>query len=256
MSSSRIRIMFASMLAVFAVSAVAASTASARRVWTVGGANLAVGQTRSLRIVKNSPAILKAGAEEEECKKISINAGNTIDNVEPEVGKGTTGRDHVTLTFTECRNVGKPLCVVTTAPFNTPTFLVENAAGTIVYDSFRPEGAAELTPKQVTEKGEPASKENEEKLKTYVSLQQKGTGCTAPEITKIEGNGIAAEISPQGESAKHKLIFPCPTPVTPVNLWNGVKEVNLKLKGFGVATKWCIEEIEVELTTGDKFGVK
>ena len=84
MSSSRIRILSASLLALFAFGAVAASTVSAHRVWTLEGANLAVGQTRSLKIVKHSIAIFKAGAEEEECKGIAFNADNTIENVEVE----------------------------------------------------------------------------------------------------------------------------------------------------------------------------
>src|SRR6202020_1204572 len=250
-SSSRIRIMFVSMLAVFAVSAVAASTASAKRVWTVEGANLAVGKTKSLKVLKNSPAILKAGTEEIECKKIAINAGNTIQNVEPEAGKGTTGRDLVTNTFTECKNIAKEKepCIVTVAPFTTPTFLNENTKaeqekeGLKIYDQFRPEGAEELTPKQITEKGTAVSKENEEKLKKYVRIKQTGTGCKAPETTSAEGNGVAATISPEGESKIHKFTFPCPTPIPDETLWNGL-EIGLKLKAFGVAAKECISEIE------------
>ena len=256
MSSSRIRIWLVSLLFVFVFvfGAVAASTASAKRVWTVEGAKLAVGKTKSLKVVKNSPSVLKAGAEEIECNKIAIEAGNTISNVEVE-GK-LTGRDTGTLLFTECKNKNKPLCTaVTVASFVSPTFLVENTLGTKTYDIFRPKGATELTPAEVATKGQTASKENEEKLKSYVKITQTGTGCTAPETSTAEGNAFAAEILPEGSSTQKKFVFPCPTPITPVNPWNGVKEVALKLKVFGVAAKECISEIEVELTTKEAFAL-
>ena len=258
MSSSRIKIMFVSMLAVFAVSAVAASTASAKRVWTVEGNVLPVGKTKSLKIVKHTKAVLKAGTEEIECEDLEINAGNTIENVLVE-GKGPTGRDTAINTFTKCRNINVAACEVTVAAFTTPTFLVENTKaaqekeGVKIYDSFRPNGVKELTPAEVTAKGTAASKKIEEELHIYVKIVQKG--CSAPENTTVEGNGVAAEIVPQGESKVHKLVFPCPTQISTVSLWNGL-EVGLKLKAFGFAAKECISEIEVELTTGEKWGVQ
>jgi len=250
----RIRTSVLAFLAVFAFSAVAASTASAKRVWTVNGVTLPTGTTKSLTVIKNSPATLKAGTEEIECKTIKLKTGNTIENVLVE-GKGPTGRDTGTTEFSECKNVKKAGCVVTVPILvNSPTSLVENTAGTKIYDLFRPEGRTELKPAEVTAKGEPASKEAEEKLSKYTTIKQTGAGCVA--ATTVEGDGVAAEIKPtEGEEVKHKFVFPCP-PISPVNMWNGVKEVSLKLKAFGVKAEECISEIEVELTTKEKFGVK
>jgi len=260
MASRQIRTLILCLIAVFAFSAVAASTASANRVWTtIGGNILPVGQTRSLKVVKNSPAEL-VGFETIVCNKVAINAGNTIENVEVE-GKGPTGRDNGTITFSECKNKATPACVITepiTVP--SPTSLVENTAGTKIYDLFRPEGRTELTPKKISEfpgteaEKQAKAKKEEEKLTKYVNITQSAP-CTVTKIA-LEGNGFAAELSPETEVVKHKLVFPCPTPISPVNLWNGVKEVGLRLKLFGGATKECINEVEVELTTEEDFGVK
>jgi hypothetical protein len=275
---ARIRMGILSLLAVFAVGAFAASTASAHRVWLIcqelpGEGKepptkydnhecntqvkalkerkweeliLPVGQTASLQVVKNSTATLVAGTEEIVCETIKLAAGNTIENVEVE-GKGPTGRDNGTTEFSKCKNKNKPACTVTEPiKVTSPTSLVENTAGTKIYDMFRPEGRKELTPAEVTAKGEPASKEAEEKLSKYTTIKQTGAGCIA--ATTVEGDGVAAEISPESLSVKKRLIFPCPTPITPVKLWNGI-QMGLKLKAFTVAAKECIPEIEVELTS-------
>ena len=160
MSSSRIRVLLISMFAVFAVSALAASTASAKRVWTVckevsgvgkeppvkfdnSACNmkekpvaerkwedviLPAGETRSLQIVNsvvNAELRVPFTGETILCKKLTIDTGNTIQNVSVE-GK-LTGRDLVTNIFTECSDPKKPECKpVTVRPFITPTFLNEN----------------------------------------------------------------------------------------------------------------------------------
>jgi hypothetical protein len=276
------------MMAVFALSAVAASTASAKRVWTVckevpgvgteppvkfdnsecntkvkpvaerkwEDVILPAGETRSLKIVNsvvNAELRVPGAAETILCKNLAINAGNTIGNVSVE--GNLTGRDLLISTFTGCTNSKKPLCTtVTVPPFTTPTFLNENTAKTKIYDEFRPAGATELTPKEITEKGTAASKAIEETLKPYVNIEQSGEGCTAVAVTKAEGNGVAAEISPETMSVKKKLIFPCP-PIKEETLWNGLT-IGFKLKAFGFAAEECIPAIEVELTTKGGWDVQ
>jgi hypothetical protein len=221
---------------------------------------LPVGTTKSLTVVKNTAATLVAGAEEISCEKVTIKSGNTIENVLVE-SKGPTGRDTGTIEFTKCKNVKKPTECTVTEPIsvNSPTSLVENTASTKIYDMFRPEGRTELTPKQISEfpgteaEKQAKAKTEEEKLSKYTTIKQTGTGCVT--ATEVTGDGVAAEISPESESVKKKLIFSCPTTLTPVKLWNGV-EIGLKLKAFGVAAKECINEVEVELTTKEAWDVE
>lgn len=289
---SRIKIILLSMLAVFAFSAVMASAASAHRVWTVckevagpgteppvkfdnSACNtkakplaerkwedviLPVGETRSLTVVGpigkfEAELEVPLAGETIVCKEVALKTGNTIQNVMVE-GKGPTGRDTGITVFTKCSNPGKPACTVhEPIEVNSPTSLVENAAQTKIYDMFRPKGRTELTPAEVTAKGEPASKQAEEILSEYVKIEQTGASCTAISPATAEGNGVAAEISPEGMSVKKKFKFPCPTVITPVKLWNGIEE-SLKLKAFGFAAKECIPEIEVELTTKGGWDVQ
>jgi hypothetical protein len=252
MSSSRVRILLLSMLAVFAVSAAAASTASAKHVWTFEGKPLPVGTTKTLEVVKSGNTILTAGTEVVECKKQALVA-DTIENIEAEnlkKEKGKTGRDKGTIKFTECKNP-KP-CTVT-EPIevkNGVTALVEGSTSKKVYDVFEPEGWTE-----------PKTPEEAKKLKTFVTIHQTGTGCIT--ATAVESNGVAAEVSPGTEAAEQTFKFPgehagCEPkgkPLTPINWWNGLNETALSLKAFGAKAEEC-GSVMVKLSTGGKWGVE
>jgi hypothetical protein len=259
---ARFKIIMLSMLAVFAFSAVIASTASAHRVWTVceekAGAGtepptkfdnhecntkvkplaerkwedivLPVGQTRKLEVVKVvKEFVLKAGGEEIACEAVTL-SGGTIENI-----AGPTGRDKGTITFSKnCRNLKKAACKVT-EPIEVKgkeTALVENTEKNRVYDLFAPKGWTEEKP--------------EEFGLEFATIKQTGEGCVA--ATKVEGNGIAAEIVPEGLSVTKVLKFPCP-PIKEIINWKGTT-VKLKLTAFGVKTEECGE---VELALESKW---
>jgi hypothetical protein len=285
---SRFKIIMLNMLAVFAFSATAASTASAHRVWTgpcvqINGEGIEpppkfdnfecntqtkplkerkwqkvvpVGNTKALSIVKTGTFTLKAGTEEIACKKVTL-TGGSIENVRVE-GKGPTGRDNGTDVFTECSNPGKPECKVK-EPIEVKgtTVLAETTGEPVkIVDVFLPAAGKELTPAEITafekEKAGKATTE-QEKLHEYTKITQTGQPkCTAPETTAVEGDGVAAELSP-GESFTNTLKFPA-TAITPVKLWNGLT-ITLKLKAFGVAATE-VGEAEIELVSKEMFGVQ
>jgi hypothetical protein len=237
---TRIRLILLSMLAVLAFSAVAASTASAHRVWSFEGKVLPTGEKKPLKLVKVVKEFqLKAGTETIACKTVELKEG-TIENILVG-GKGPTGRDKGTVLFKECRNVGKPACVVANVEvLGKETALVENTKaaqekeGLKIYDLFTPEKWTEEKPAEINK---------------FAVIKQTGTGCVA--TTSVEGNGVAAEISPEGESATKTLKFPCP-PITEVINWKGAT-VKLTLKAFGVKAEEC-GEAEIEST--GKFDVQ
>jgi hypothetical protein len=70
----------------------------------------------------------------------------------------------------------------------------------------------------------------------------------------VEGNGVAAEIVPEGMSATKILKFPCPA-ISPVTFWNGVKEVPLTLKAFSKKAEEC-GEIELALVSKGGWDVQ
>jgi hypothetical protein len=244
---TRIRLILLSMLAVFAVSAAAASTASAHRVWTLGSGTtpLPVGTTKALKVIKVNKAFelkVPLAGETIVCKAVVLKEG-TIENVE--IGGKKTGRDKGIVEFSECKNKGKEKCIVA-EPIRVPpkgtgtTVLAENTAKTKVLDVFLPEGG----------------EEGSVVLKPYATIKQSGTGCTAPAATTVEGNGVAAEISPETHSVKKNLIFPCPR-ITEVIFWKNWEagtHTKLTLNAFAFAAEEC-GEAEIELTTKEEFGV-
>ncbi|MGH2903621.1 MAG: hypothetical protein ACRDK7_08575 [Solirubrobacteraceae bacterium] len=263
------------MLAVFAFGAVMASTASAHRVWTVCQEakppiteppakydnDVCNTQTKPLEERRWFDGVLPAGTKDKlevvevvapgiqlvagtttiTCKKVTLKEG-TIENILVE-GKGPTGRDKGTVEFSECTSsvagctVKEPI-----KDKGKETALVENTAGTKIYDMFAPEKWKEEATKALAEKIHPFAKIE----------QTGGTGCLN---TEVEGDGVAAEIVPEGLSQTKIYKFPCPTTLTPVNLWNGVKEVNLTLKAFGVGAKEC-GEVKVALVSKAAWDVE
>jgi hypothetical protein len=276
---ARFKIIMLSMLAVFAFSAVIASTASAHRTWwrchkvataKTGGFNdslcsepntkkegewqsegIPTGVPQGLALVKVTKEFqLKAGTETIACEMATL-TGGTVENILVG-GKGPTGRDKGTITFSKnCRNLAKPLCKVS-EPIEVEgkeTALVENTSQNKIYDLFTPAGWAE---KEATKSG------------TFAKIKQTGTGCVA--TTTVEGNGVAAEITPEGSSTSPTgysftkiLNFPCP-PIKEVIDWEHALEATpiittLKLTAFGVKAEEC-GMAEIELTSKEAFDVR
>jgi co-chaperonin GroES (HSP10) len=251
---SMVRAVLVVLAAVSALSAVGVSTASASRAWQLEGSVLAVGKAKELKVVKNTTFDLTSGTEVYTCERVALEAGNKIENTTLE-GAGAIGRDSGTIAFSKCKDQTKPGCVVT-EPLSmkgVESALVENTARTKIYDMWTGEGWQELTPKEVAEKGQVAAKEQAEKRRAFAIFKQTGSGCIS--TTTIEGDGLAAEVSPEGESVKKTITLPCP-PVSLVDFGNGINEVSLpRLTWFGVKATLC-GSMEVELSTKEKFGVK
>lgn len=226
---SRIRMTGLSLVIIAAFSAVFAAGASADRVWSFEGSELAINTPKSLKVVKVVKQFeLKAGTNNVICKKVTL-TGGTIENI-----TGPTGRDKGKVEFSGCANgtctVAEPIVVK-----GETTALVEDTGKTKVLDLFTPEGWTEEKPEQI---------------KAFAEIKQTGAGCVA--ATKVEGTGVAAEITPEGNSKTKILKFPCPAVKEIIN-WKGTK-VKLKLEAFAAKAEFC-GEVEVE-SEGKEFDVK
>ena len=271
MSSNRLRVLLMSLLTVFAISAVAASTASAHRVWTIckevpgegkepptkfdnntcstalkevklrkwEDVVLPAGEKPKLEVVEVvEPFTLKAGTTTITCKAVALKEG-TIENI-----TGPTGRDKGTVEFSECKSsvagctVAEPI-----KDKGKESALVENTVTpTKIYDMFAPEGWKEEATKALANA----------QIKPFAKITQ--TPNPPCVNTEVEGNGVAAEIVPEGLSVPKTLKFPCPK-LSPVNQWNGVKEVTLTLKAFGGPAEEC-GQVKVQLTSKGAWDVQ
>jgi hypothetical protein len=268
-ASRQIRTLILCLFAVFAFSAVAVSTASAHRTWwhcvEKGGRGeeppvkwdnnvcntqvlelplrkwekvaIPVGTKEKIEVVKVvKPFELKAGTTTITCEEVVLKEG-TIENI-----TGPVGRDKGTIEFKKCKT-SISNCTVKEPIIDKgkESALVENTAGTKIYDMFAPEGWIEGTKAEL------------EKNRPYAKIEQTGTG-TGCINTEVEGNGVAAEIVPEGMSATKILKFPCPA-ISPVTFWNGVKEVPLTLKAFSKKAEEC-GEIELALVSKGGWDVQ
>jgi hypothetical protein len=292
---SRIKVILLSMLAVFAFSAVATATASAKRVWTTACTEvkagtgefteskcatkvktkgeaagkfekgvLPVGTSKELKLTKTNESFkLTAGTEVIKCEVVTLTTG-AIENVLVET-LGPTGRDKGTDTFTKCTNTGKPNCKVTEPiVVEGTTVLAENSAGSRIYDVFLPKEGKELTPAEITkfedEKTGKATTE-QEKLFAYTKIKQTGeeSGVKCVETTQVEGDGVGAEfVNSKGEPEESESVTKIlKFPATPIT---PVKlwnglTITLKLKGFGVAATE-VGQGEIELAGKLAFDVE
>jgi hypothetical protein len=264
-ASRQIRTLILCLFAVFAFSAVAASTASAKRVWTVckevagegkeppskfddhtcstqlkevklrkwEDVQLPVGEPRNIEVVKVVKSFeLKAGTTTITCEAVTLKEGK-IENI-----TGPTGRGKGTVEFSKCKSsvagctVKEPI-----KDKGKESALVENKAENKIYEMFAPEGWKEE-----------ATKAGAETVRRFAKIEQ--TGGTKCLNTEVEGDGVAAEIVPQGMSVTKILKFPCPK-LSPVNQWNGVKEVAMTLEAFTLPAEECGE---IELALESKWG--
>ena len=241
--SSTFRKILVCLIAVFAVSAVMASTASAKRVWFVNGVQLASGTSNgaAIKVVKSGTTKLKS-KEEFVCTEQVLSHNPKIWNKEKAAGE-VVGRDEGITEFKKCKNLTNAGCTVTEPIITENTSseastLVEKEKGkTPIYDMFVGKGWEESAP---TAK------------KPFAKIVQTGAGCITA-IT-VEGNGVAAEIEPETSSVKKTFKFPCP-PISPVWLWDGVED-KLSLKAFGTVKAEFCGSIEVELVSGKTWAVK
>lgn len=265
---SMFRSVFIALVAVCAVSAVAVSTASAH-VWTVCKETakgeftehlcktksdpaktgkweevvLPVGEKGSVEVRVVKPLELKAGTTTITCEAVTIkeDAIENIDAENIEKVKGQTGRSKGTVEISKCKSTIAG-CTVKEPIIDKgkESALVENTARNKIYEMLAPEGWKEET-----------TKAGAERIKPFAKLTISGTGCVN---TEIEGNGIAAEIVPEGPSETKILKFSCPA-LSPVSLWNGVREVSMKLEFFGVTSELC-GELQLQLTGKQGWGVQ
>jgi hypothetical protein len=256
------------LVAVCAVSAVATSTASAH-VWTVCKETatgeftehlcktksepaktgkweevvLPVGEARPVEAIVVKPIALKAGTITITCEAVTIKEDviENIDIANIEKVKIQTGRGKGTIELSKCKS-SVAGCTVKEPIIDKgkESALVENTAETKIYDMFAPEAWKEE-----------GTKAGAEKSKPFAKLTMTGAGCVN---TEIEGDGIAAEIVPEGPSETKILKLTCPA-LTPVNLGNGVKDVGMKLRFFGVSSELC-GELQLQQANKQGWGVQ
>jgi hypothetical protein len=122
----RSRLMGISLLATFALAAVAASTAQAEEApfWTVKGTRLKAGQTRFITAKEVSPFVMSAGGVTITCTEISFLPHGALLGSEP----GEHGKAGQTITFTNCKVSGNGAgseCEKINEPAQTVTLSVE-----------------------------------------------------------------------------------------------------------------------------------
>ena len=152
-------------MALFAMSAVMATSASAKRVWTFKGLELPAGVEKQIKVTKvnAAPILISTISGQEivvECETISLkhyNASKVLEANSIIYNEAKTpsnvGRDKGVVAFEKCKVSGLAslICKLTTAStkeiLSPPvsegmTSLVENPAKTLVWDDFLPEGNA------------------------------------------------------------------------------------------------------------------
>jgi hypothetical protein len=240
MSSNRLRVSLLSLLAVFAVSALASASAYAVKsdeyVWKVNGATLGAGLTEKAKTA-GGPFILEGKiatvAVEIECKKQGeVEEGN--------IKGGNPGTDEATVTFTECKILNQALCKVAVANTKVKTELVEiikvlkedavppteEAVDGHVGELFRPEGTKFTT----------------------ITI----TGCALNGTFEVTGTVAAKLPGENTEKLKQVIEFRDSEPITEVeNTADGKTKVGLK---FGGEPAELVGNSEGGLATGLVFG--
>jgi len=260
----RFKILGACLVAVCAMSAIAATAASAKRTWWVEEKQLAVGVTKGIT------GKIKAGTEAKletevggkalviKCKEAKLGSPSYIFNTEPTKGGGVTGWDSGFIEFSNCKteplsctvNAGKPIRVPPVAE-SGESVLVEStvnkgAKGNPLYDDFLPEQtkslfanfslSGSLCPTSIM-------------VKTELPIGRQG------QVKEGEG-GAAGEIEKAEENLKiHVLKFVCPPAVTKVFNWKG-EEVAVNALKVGTASACFSVEAEVELVSKEPWDVR
>jgi hypothetical protein len=133
MSANRLRVLLVSLLAVFAVSAVASASASAHPAWTVNGVRQIGGGTETITSKGGVFKLTAPGLVTLECT--AETDSGTVTFTEP-------GEDAANITFTGCKVVGNAACVVTDAEYKVPgSITVSVVVSQLVpgiYDVFSP----------------------------------------------------------------------------------------------------------------------
>ncbi len=257
----RIRIIGLALVAVFAVSAVASSTASAHRTWWYCVAGTPEDKTcpnageKSERIpvgkVEAITAKIKAGTEAElsietilgtatvKCKKIALKEAAIFNH------EGPTGWDKGKIAFTEC---SAGICGKPTEPINVPTkgpgesVLAEKekeqAAGKPIYDVSLPSEGSKVFSEVVTPNCGTIVVETEPAVGRQGAAQE-GEGGTLGEIVEAE---------------KYKLVHVFKYVCEPKRVWNWhLKEIKVN----ELTKKGCFKaEAEVELTSKKAYDAK
>jgi hypothetical protein len=230
----RIRIIGLTLVAVFAISAVAASGASAAEyIYKVNGAKLEAGATKAVSAKAKTPFVLKGEIiglkSDTKCNKLKL---ATIEPA-PVIKGGTPGISEEKIVFEECAGtLGGSACKSVTVE-NTPAL---NEIVTVVLPAAKAGKLATLfTPKTGT-------------LFTTIKLKECGIVTTEG---KVEGTSVG--LNSEGEAVAQAITWAAPAEeVTKVKQSSGA-EVAVGLKfGGNVATLEGIAE--VELTSKEKWG--
>jgi hypothetical protein len=222
----KMRVALLGVLALFIVSGIAASTASAAGpYWHVNGSRLESG-AKQLKLQNKTTAVLAIPSIglEIECKS-SISEGATIE------GNGANqGQDKGRITYTSCKSnaagctVGEP---ITTKP--TKSYLAIAATQTKIVDVFEPtEGTL------------------------FVTIKLAGGSCLLAGSYEVTG-GAVAEVVPAGTEAVEGLLSFPKTAITSVKHEGGAA-TTIELKTKGLASTFS-SIYGAKLATGEKYGV-
>ena len=286
----RIRIIGLALVAVFAMGAIGASTASAHRTWWYENAAKEKLQVGPMGSGKKLTAKIKAGQEadlfseikgkkvEVICEKITI-ANGEIYNEAPTGGK--VGRDKGKIKFEKCRleGIAKLVCKLK-EPSIKEIISPPNAEGrsTLVENTEKTEkGKSEEEGKIWNDFLPQPVGEGEANESLFAIIHTEGALCPVTEdkvkstlpvgafLAANEGEGgVAAEIKPQGYSVVKTFLFPCKAKTNAFN-W---LENEIKIGAFADFTptqegpaSFCAKgsvslEVEAELTTKEAFDVQ
>lgn len=227
--------------------------------WVVEGKALAAGKAngKEVELVSNSTIVftLVVLKYQVQCETLSYaKAGGRAVIWNETKGSAVVGRDEGLLNATKCSDLTKPSCKVVEPISNNngsemSTTLVEEASSKKIYDMFLPEGWVEGT-----------TVESEKEL-LFWTFDETGSGCVTG--VPIEGDGLAAELSNEGEEREtHTIMMPGRSsrchPVGPppasVTMANG-NSIKLHFNGSGSAAEECGEGT-VRLVSKEHWSVK
>jgi hypothetical protein len=207
----RFRLIAVTLLAMFALGAVAASAAQAEEApfWTVGGTRLEKGQTRFITAKEVAPFVLAGGGLTIKCTATEILPYGVLLGSEP----GEPGTDDETVTFKTCTVKGnegkeekvKGECEKVNEPINTSNLkseLVEDKTKTKLLVLFEPQSGATLA------------------ILTFpVSCKLKELKVTGSVLAEVinEKTGKPVELpNPHEQAISWELKFP---EIQPVHVW-------------------------------------
>lgn len=259
MSSNRIRVLLVSMLAVFAVSAVAADGAQAVTegpFYKVAGKRLGAGKKEEIKVKQNGNQVLKVGATTVTCTALKAKEGAEGFIEGSTIGNGDKSEE--SLEYSGCNVTGMGTCTKTTGGLVTTKLLegIEGYGG----KSAVPEGTGKLLtlfkPKTGTEFAEltfePAGCSGAAKVKTKAGCTPACEGIIGQDIN---GSGEELEVGlHETEALSGEVSFPASVGVIWTESGSVLTSRGSGLEAFGAAATYTGKAV-ITLKNGKNWGV-